>query len=90
MNFQLVSRARERTEAVSFELEYYLLEDEGYGVMCVKRVQDVIDELVMEQGLPCTKEFLISFLEILSRNTVTPGSLREVLEDAIHAMELTA
>lgn len=78
----------------SFELEYYLLENEdnalgereakkNYGIEIVKKHQGILNESKQFQNIFNTRGKTKNLVELLAENTVTPSSLPYILDDLL-------
>lgn len=78
----------------SFELEYYLLENDNndivesetkkvYGIEIVKKHQGVLNESKQFQNIFNTRGKTKNLVDLLAENTVTPSSLPYILDDLL-------
>ena len=85
MNKNLVERVKVECEGVKginkFELEYYLIKEEGiYGVEIIKR-QGNTQEKKHLRDIVRGRENTVKIIEGLARNQVTPTTVEYVMDD---------
>lgn len=68
-------------EFTEMKLEYYLLSnDDWYGIGILKEDDENVEYEFVE-NISKDKKKTLDYLDTLSRNTVTPMSLRDITED---------
>lgn len=72
------------------EIRYYLREEPfgkpehiGYGVTVEVCSQDAVTERSDVSDVTCDKQRMLELIETLSRNSVTPVTLMDVIEDSL-------
>ena len=68
-------------EFTEMKLEYYLLSNEDwYGVGIIKEDNENVEYEFVE-NISKNKKKILEYIDTLSRNTVTPMSLKDITED---------
>ncbi len=85
---------KDETQGNKFKLEYYLLTSETddcendamittYGIEIVKKVDGKSFEAKRFENVHTDRGRIVSIIDILAENTVTPVALQDILEDIL-------